>query len=49
MSIIMEDYMFFESKVENWNIIIDTSERCLVDFSMKNLELVITILQRNFP
>lgn len=44
LCVIMEDYMFYETKVENWNVIIETAERCLVDFSLKNLELVITIM-----
>jgi len=36
--------MFYESKVENWNLIIDTAERCLVDMDTKKLELVLVMM-----
>lgn len=41
LCVIMEDYMFYDSKVENWNIILDCKDRCLVNFPLEALQILI--------
>lgn len=31
LCMVMEDYFFFDGKVENWNVIIDLKEKCLLN------------------
>ncbi len=30
----MEDYCFYDGKVENWNIIIDLKEKCVLNVKL---------------
>lgn len=34
LCIIMEDYCFYDGKVENWNIILDLKEKCVLNVKL---------------
>ena len=45
----MQEYYFYDGRVENWNIFIETQQRCLVDIPLNHIKAIIYSMQKNFP
>ncbi|KAL4438110.1 hypothetical protein ABPG74_016889 [Tetrahymena malaccensis] len=46
---IVEEYQFYKSKIENWNVIIETNEISAISLPVKILGKIISTMQTNFP
>ncbi|CAD8196162.1 unnamed protein product [Paramecium octaurelia] len=49
LCIIMEDYCFFDGKIENWNIIIDLKEKCVLNVKLQEYYSLFQLMYQNFP
>ncbi|CAD8120921.1 unnamed protein product [Paramecium sonneborni] len=49
LCIIMEDYCFFDGKIENWNIIIDLKEKCILNVKLQDYYSLFQLMYQNFP
>ncbi|EAR84238.3 divergent CRAL/TRIO domain protein (macronuclear) [Tetrahymena thermophila SB210] len=46
---IVEEYQFYKSKIETWNVIIETNEISAISLPIKILSKIISTMQTNFP